>query len=96
MAHFIFILLHIAAVLFGFVFLIVTIPAHLIYSAIAGRTTASGAPTPETHVLCPDCKELVRKEARVCKHCGCSLVPASEAVMTDELAERIANRNHKA
>ncbi len=32
-------------------------------------------PTPETHVKCPDCAELVRREARVCKHCGCRLVP---------------------
>lgn len=32
-------------------------------------------PTIETHVRCPDCKELVLKEARVCKHCGCKLVP---------------------
>lgn len=31
--------------------------------------------TPDTHVKCPDCKELVRKDARVCKHCGCKLVP---------------------
>jgi hypothetical protein len=33
------------------------------------------APTPDTHVRCPDCKELVLKEARVCKHCGCKLIP---------------------
>ena len=32
-------------------------------------------PTPETHVLCPDCKEHVLKEAKVCKSCGCKLVP---------------------
>lgn len=32
-------------------------------------------PTAETHVKCPDCAELVRKEAKVCKHCGCRLVP---------------------
>lgn len=32
-------------------------------------------PTPDTHVKCPDCAELVRREARVCKHCGCKLVP---------------------
>ncbi len=37
-----------------------------------------GAPGPETHVLCPDCKEPVRNEARVCKHCGAKLVPLSE------------------
>lgn len=33
------------------------------------------APTPETHVRCPDCAELVRREARVCKHCHCKLIP---------------------
>ena len=38
----------------------------------------ASAPTPETHVKCPDCRELVLNEARVCKHCGCRLVPASE------------------
>lgn len=33
--------------------------------------------TPETHLQCPDCAELVRKEASVCKHCGCKLKPES-------------------
>lgn len=33
------------------------------------------APHPDTHVRCPDCKELVRNDAVKCKHCGCSLVP---------------------
>ena len=31
--------------------------------------------SPETHIRCPDCKELVRKDARVCKHCKASLIP---------------------
>jgi DNA-directed RNA polymerase subunit RPC12/RpoP len=31
-------------------------------------------PTPETHVKCPDCRELVLRDARVCKHCGCKLI----------------------
>lgn len=31
--------------------------------------------TPQTHVRCPDCKELVRRDARKCKHCGTSLIP---------------------
>lgn len=31
--------------------------------------------TPETHVKCPDCRELVRRDARKCKHCGTALVP---------------------
>jgi recombinational DNA repair protein RecR len=29
----------------------------------------------DTHVKCPDCAELVKKEARVCKHCSCKLIP---------------------
>lgn len=33
------------------------------------------APTPETHVRCPECRELVRMDARKCKHCGTTLVP---------------------
>lgn len=36
------------------------------------------APSPNTHVKCPDCAELVLREARACKHCGCKLVPHSE------------------
>lgn len=36
-------------------------------------------PTPATHVKCPDCAELVRNEARVCKHCGCRLVSQVDA-----------------
>ena len=33
------------------------------------------APTPETHVKCPDCRELVFKDANKCRFCGCKLVP---------------------
>lgn len=31
--------------------------------------------TAESHVRCPDCRELVRRDARKCKHCGTSLIP---------------------
>ena len=33
------------------------------------------SPNADTHVKCPDCRELVLKDARKCKHCGCSLIP---------------------
>lgn len=48
-----------------------------IVGAAAGRNTAPdpNAPTPETHVKCPDCRELVLKDACKCKHCGCVLIP---------------------
>lgn len=35
----------------------------------------NGSPTPDTHVRCPDCRELVFKDARVCKHCNATLEP---------------------
>ena len=33
--------------------------------------------TSQTHVRCPDCRELVRIDARKCRHCGTALVPQS-------------------
>jgi hypothetical protein len=33
------------------------------------------APAADTHVRCPECRELVRKDARKCKHCSTVLVP---------------------
>lgn len=33
--------------------------------------------SPDTHVRCPECKELVRMDARICKHCHAKLVPMS-------------------
>jgi len=42
--------------------------------AILGKVKEEG-PSPETHIRCPDCAEYILKEAKVCKHCGCKLVP---------------------
>lgn len=48
---------------------------------IAGKTGRGSAsrdpnrPHPSTHVTCPDCGEYIRMEARVCRFCGCKLVP---------------------
>jgi hypothetical protein len=50
----------------------------LVALAIAGK--ASSKPTPKTHVKCPDCRELVLKDARKCKHCGCALIPQTQHV----------------
>src|SRR4051812_48942770 len=47
----------------------------LVWSCTGDVAIASAAPVPQTHVKCPDCAELVLAEARVCKHCGCKLVP---------------------
>ena len=39
------------------------------------QATPAQAESPDTHVKCPDCRELVLKDARKCKHCGCALIP---------------------
>ena len=31
--------------------------------------------TVKSHVRCPDCRELVRHDARKCKYCGTALIP---------------------
>lgn len=43
--------------------------------AVRNLKTERDLPSPYTHVRCPDCRELVLKEAKKCKHCGCGLVP---------------------
>ena len=30
---------------------------------------------PSTHVKCPDCRKLVRKDANLCRHCSSKLIP---------------------
>ncbi len=75
MGHLIFLLLHLVAVIFGLWLLALTLPLHLIYSAVRANRKREPGPTFWTHVRCPDCRELVLKGAKVCKHCGCRLSP---------------------
>ena len=49
--------------------------AALLLMVLKNLAVNPGEPTPATHVKCPDCRELILKDARVCKHCGCKLVP---------------------
>jgi len=50
-------------------------PFSLVVAALPSRMPGAEKPTPKTHLTCPDCAEFVKREARVCKHCGCKLVP---------------------
>lgn len=52
---------------------VLTGPILLIMGPAKGHPDA--APSPDTHVRCPDCRELVRRDARKCKHCGTTLIP---------------------
>jgi len=49
--------------------------AGLLVLILPSKSVPVGAPTTATHVRCPDCRELVLKDARKCKHCGTQLVP---------------------
>ena len=62
-------------------YLLVIVPGvilHIIciYKAYSGNPYLGdpNAPTPMTRVKCPECRELVLKDARICKHCQCKLV----------------------
>ena len=43
-----------------------------IVNAASGKksSVADDAPSARTHIVCPECAEFVRKEAKKCKHCG--------------------------
>lgn len=49
--------------------------AGLLVLILDDKSKKAAQPTPETHVRCPECRELVLKDARKCKHCGSALVP---------------------
>lgn len=57
----------------------------------AGQTALHDIPTPRTHVKCPDCRELVRKDASKCKHCQAVLVPSpiEEEIVVTSGAENV-------
>ncbi|WP_124470767.1 hypothetical protein [Burkholderia ubonensis] len=60
-----------------FVIAVITSPliAAIFLLVLRDVSVRFDAPTPETHVKCPDCRELVLRDARKCKHCGCTLIP---------------------
>jgi len=43
-------------------------------SAAFPKDEMGRAISPDTHVRCPDCKELVRRDAIKCKHCSTTLI----------------------
>ena len=73
-------LLWLICVVTGYVMMIfpgVVLHIICVYKAYSGNPYAvdPNAPTPESHVKCPECRELVLKDASKCKHCGCKLIP---------------------
>ena len=50
-----------------------TPPMAAMLLLIALTTPAADPPSATSHVRCPDCRELIRRDATVCKCCGCKL-----------------------
>jgi hypothetical protein len=48
-------------------------PFSLVVAALPPLKKDPNAPDPATHGKCPECAEVVLKEARVCKHCGANV-----------------------
>lgn len=42
------------------------------------KSDCSATLNPDTHVRCPECRELVRADAKLCKHCHTKLIPSQE------------------
>ncbi len=74
-SHLLFILLHFIAFTISQSFLVITIPAHVIYMVVSFIRGRRAVPNPSTHVRCPNCHDLVLKEATACEHCNCKLIP---------------------
>lgn len=58
-----------------FIGLLFSLIALIIVLVLPSLRADKIAPSPDSHVKCPDCRELVLRDARVCKHCGCKLIP---------------------
>ncbi len=75
MGHLIFLLLHFGVFLFATPWLILTVPLHLIFAAVSNKSKNESV-NRFSHIRCPECRELVRKDARLCRHCHTELIPS--------------------
>jgi len=76
---------------FGAALFIVALPVALLISP--NRTAIEKSELREGMKKCPFCAELIKLEARVCKHCGRDLVPC-ETVGRPGLSRTVENRGN--
>ena len=75
LGHVIFTTFHVTALYFGAPCLLITIPVHLIYTAVALAKQDGSVRRPDPHALCTECNELVLNGANVCEHGRGKLLP---------------------
>mgnify|MGYP000184445206 CR=1 FL=1 len=63
----------------GAIFGIFALIVIVVISSVKPQPVVAGGEvaTAETHVRCPECRELVRNDAKRCKHCQATLTPAA-------------------
>jgi hypothetical protein len=59
----------------GGLFSVIALLLVIVLPSIKPPVDLADAPSPDSHVKCPDCRELVIKDARKCKHCATTLIP---------------------
>jgi hypothetical protein len=65
---------HLTALYFGAAYLLLTIPVHLIYAAVAFAKEDGAVRRRNTHALCTECNELVLTGSNICEQCRCNLL----------------------
>jgi hypothetical protein len=58
--------------------------AFLLLMMLPSRSKSSGAPETQELRKCPDCAELILREAKKCKHCGAVVEPLAPVKATSE------------
>ena len=64
--------------------------AFLLLMMLPSRSKSAGAPETQELRKCPECAELILREAKKCKHCGSDvepLAPAKEASVTYDVGK---------
>jgi hypothetical protein len=83
MGHAMFLFLHLVCFFLVMPALLVTVPLHLIYGVMRGRAPAGTAEVQDMGPRdnqaglrnCPECREVVRTDAKRCKHCHAQIEP---------------------
>ncbi len=62
-----------SGIAWGLASIVISPPMAAVLLLVSITPTEPDLKTEKTHVRCPDCRELIRRDATVCAHCGCKL-----------------------
>ena len=62
-----------SGIAWGLAAIVISPPMAALLLLVSITPTDPDPKTDKTYVRCPDCRELIRRDATVCAHCGCKL-----------------------